>query len=140
MISNLALGKAGELRVASELLLRGIDVYLSIVDSGVDLRLGDGKRVQVKTAHRTKISGGKDYWKCQHYVFSFKSWRKVGKHYESHPLQDVDYVILWAIEDDDFFIVPAGEIRGSYSIHITPTSTKQQSKYMVFKDAWDSLK
>lgn len=136
-IRSIALGKAGELRVASELLLRGNDVYFNSADSGVDLILGSGKKIQVKVAYSSAV---KDYWECRRYVFSFKSWRKVDKHYEPHNLAGVDYVILWAINDNVFFVIPAEKIRGRLAVSLNPISTKQQSEYMLFKDKWDSLK
>jgi hypothetical protein len=140
MKDNLMLGRAGELRVASELLLRGIEVYLNTsADSGVDLILSNSKKVQVKTARLT--TNRQPTWRS--YCWSFKSWRRVEKHYESHSLKDVDYVILWAVDDDVFFIIPADEVRGSYSIRLNPGSSypsKKVSNHMRFKDAWDSLK
>ena len=140
MKNNIALGKAGEFRVASELLLRGHEVFLATADSGVDLILGNGKRVQVKVSHLHLVDGHNPKWKARRYVFSFKSWRKKGKVYEPHKLEDVDYVILWAKNDDIFLIVPAEEVRGNYTIRFVPDSKRLQSKYIGFKDQWDSLK
>jgi len=138
MLSNLALGKAGELRVASELLLRGHDVFLTIVDSGADLILGNGKRIQVKAANRTKFKAEKKYL-CSRYSFSFKSWKRTTNHYESHKLESVDYIILWTVNDDAFFIIPANEVRGKYSVRLT-LGPKDHSKYLAFRDNWDALK
>ena len=137
MLKNLALGKAGELRVASELLIRGYEVFRTEVDSGVDLVLGNGKRIQVKTSHAVKNPGMAGY---SQYVFSFKSWRRNKKGYEAHLLTDVDFVILWAIEDNFFFIVPTEVVRGKYSIVLGFQRKREWSKYLAFRDNWEALK
>ena len=135
MLTNLAIGRAGDLRVASELLLRGCDVYLTLVDSGSDLVLGNGKRIQVKTARRHYFQQGRQY---SRYTFSFKSWQKKENHYKRHALENVDFVILWAVEDNTFFIIPADKIRGKYSISFA-LGRQSESGYLAFKDKWDSL-
>ncbi len=141
MLKNVALGRAGELRVASELLLREYEVFLTLVDSGADLILSNGKRIQVKTSHKVKKPGLEEY---SHYVFTFKSWRQKKGKYEAHQLADIDFVILWAIEDDFFFIIPAELVRGKYSIqlgcHLGYHRKRGWSKYLAFKDNWESLK
>ena len=139
MQNNISLGKAGEFRVASELLLRGHEVYLATADSGVDLILGNGKRLQVKVAQLRLRDRNNPKWQCRMYTFSFKSWRRQGKHYAPHNLEGVDYIILWAKDDNVFLVIPADRVRGKYSIRFNPASRKQQSEYMLFKDRWDSL-
>ena len=129
------LGKAGELRVASELLLRGMDVSLSLVDSGVDLILTNGKRLQVKSARMIK-RGKKRY----RYVFNFRTWKKQvdgDRKKEAHKLENVDFVILWAVDDDLFFIIPVETIRGKTSININ--ARNKDNKFMVFKNNWSVL-
>ena len=138
MLTNLAIGKAGDLRVASELLLRGCDVFLTIVDSGSDLVLGNGKRIQVKTARRHYFTQKGEY-QCSRYTFSFKAWQRNEKHYKCHALENVDFVILWAVEDDVFFIIPAEKVRGKYSVSLA-LGRQNNSIYLAFKDKWDSLK
>src|SRR5258708_36336074 len=44
------IGKAGEFSVASQLFMRGMNVFLPAVDNGVDLMAENGCRIQVKTA------------------------------------------------------------------------------------------
>jgi len=136
MKGNIALGKAAEMRVASELLLRGYEVFLPSVDSGADLILGDGKKLQVKAARKTSTNKHRGY---RDYVFTFKRWkRKVGS-YEPHSLENVDYVILWAVEDDAFFIIPSNVIRGRFSVKLG-LNKRNWSRYMPFKDKWETLK
>lgn len=133
MVGNLALGKAGELRVASELLLRGYEVFETVVDSGIDLILANGKRIQIKSATRTKSY--KNYTK---YTFSFKSWRKQKKTYEPHNLEGIDFIILWAIDDNDFFVIPATQIRGKYSVTLT-CHEKEWSRFAKYRNRWNLL-
>ena len=135
MLKNLALGRAAELRVASELLLMGNEVFLTMVDSGADLVLGNGKRIQVKAAHRV-VKGKRDY---ADYTFSFKSWRRQQGKYEAHKLESIDFIVLWAVDDNRFFVVPSQEIRGQYSVQIG-LRRRAWSKYMAYEGKWELLK
>jgi len=126
--NNLALGKAGELRVASELLLRGYEIFLTVTDTGVDLILGNGKRLQVKTARTNKYGG---------YMFSLKAWRKAGEPPKFQPFTDVDYLICWTVNDNTFFIIPTPLIIGRISICINPNSARSQ--FTEFKNNWEAL-
>lgn len=133
MTRNLSIGKAGELRVASELLIRGFEVHLSLVDFGSDLLLSDGTRIQVKTAHNIKNKS----INYTAYTFTFKKWKPKTGRSKPHGLKDVDFIILWGIDNDLFFIVPAEIIRGKYSVRIT--NYGKNSKYLIYKDNWDLL-
>lgn len=134
MTTNLSIGKAGELRVASELLIRGFEVHLSLVDYGSDLLLSDGTRIQVKAAHNLSHN----YWKYKAYTFSFKKWKNKNGHFKPHALKDIDFIILWGIDDDLFFIIPAKVIRGKYSVRVSTSSKRNQ--YSIYKDKWEILK
>ena len=127
-LNKLSLGKAGELRVASELLLRGHEIFLTVTDTGVDLILGDGKRLQVKTARVNKY---------ERYRFSLEAWRKKGNPPKAQPFTDIDYFICWAVNDGSFFIIPTPHIIGKIAIDINPNSTRSQ--FMVFKNNWEVL-
>lgn len=51
-------GKEGEFKVIGELLRRGFDIYLPVVDTGIDCIVktkSDFKEIQIKT--RAKVSG-----------------------------------------------------------------------------------
>ena len=115
---TLLLGKAGELRVASELLLRGIDASLPLADTGIDLILTSGKRIQVKCSRERGCERGRHF-----YVFNFREGLKRGEKKRGkcrpHKLENVDFIILWAIDHDSFFIIPAEEVRGKQSVTIT---------------------
>ena len=77
-IGNNELGKAGEYRVAAELLLRGHSIYMPSVDNGVDLVIDDGVTIQIKC-------GQKQPRKCKGYsynIYNFgfhKSYSKSAK-------------------------------------------------------------
>ena len=137
---NLAIGKAGELRVASELLLRGIDVYLPCGDFGIDLILQNGLKIQVKTANKSR------HGKYQYYTFNFHSWRKVGKHYIPHNLEDIDFIVLWLLGTERFFIIPASQIRGKYSVRLGQVRSdyvkehnRKESQYLKYENKWELL-
>lgn len=99
------IGKAGEHMVAGHLLLREIPVSFPEVDTGVDIIAGNGIRVQVKSSHsRVERTNG--------YMFTMsartpknghKQYRL--KHREYHSF--VDFMILWGIEDNRFWVIPA---------------------------------
>ena len=134
MYNNIAVGKAVELRVASELLLRGFEVYLTTADSGVDLILGNGKKIQVKGSHQSTFDS-----RQPRYTFSFKAWHKKTKCYSAHELEGVDFLILWGIEDNIFFIVPAELVRGKYSVRLNPNSERSQSILLPYREKWELL-
>lgn len=105
---NIAKGQQGVHRVVSELIGRGHEPYLPVMDSGIDILLGTGVRLQVKTTQRTSR-----HWRTEG-RFSFtltKAQRIVQRKYtpcSSRTFSDeVDFVILHAVEANRFWIVPA---------------------------------
>ncbi len=111
------IGQAGVYRVASELLFRGHVPYLPSVDTGVDILLDNGLRLQVKARH---LQSHPAYPEGA-YPFSMKEnnfgskkrdWTKV-----------CDFLIFWGINENRYFIVPASE--ASHNFWIRPmASTK----------------
>lgn len=147
MNESMRTGKAGELRVMSELLLRDFLPSLMLEISEADIILTNNIRIQVKSSHLNSFLGDVN----NRYYFSFKSWKrnKEGiRKQEKHKLENVDFIILWAIEENSFFIIPAEVVRKkkSYVIGYTPfPKRKYNSKYnrnwlMQYKNKWDSLK
>jgi len=138
------IGKAAELRVASELLFHGFVPSLTLENSEIDIILTNGIRIQVKGSTLTTWKGA-----APRYVFNFKGWKRDEngvRRFEKHNLKNIDFVILWAIEDNLFFIFPVGEIRKrySYSIGFTPrTRTKRRGKncdlFMKYENKWNLL-
>jgi len=129
MIGN-KLGLAGEFRVMSELLLRGHNLAKSYLEEGADIILENGLRIEVKSGHRCHYQG--KYRKKGNYNFTFKG----GARKTPQNLDGCDFVILWCIDDECFFIIPVGEISAS-CIGICNISPK--FKYYSYKDNWDLL-
>lgn len=130
------IGLAGELRVMSELLLRGHNPAKSYLEEGADLVLENGLRVEVKTGHfrpRGKGTVGM-------YQFTLKG----GGRRRPQNLSACDYLILWCLEDDCFFIVPTSIlIESQRVIGITKLVGGKgkygAGKYLTYQDRWEQL-
>lgn len=97
-------GKAGEYAVASQLLARGVTVHFPVVDSGVDLIVGDSVRIQVKTSRKTE-------YRASGYAFTLGN-KRIGKYeqkakYIRHYVGKVDFLILVGLDESRFWIVPS---------------------------------
>lgn len=119
-------GAAGVHRVASELLLRGMLPKFPAVDCGWDLEADGGVRLQVKCAHLSKtLSNGKKAFPEGSYTFHF-SRRPTVRHNEVHrrtpPLfsEICEFVILWGIEQNRFWIVPSHILDNVSTILVGP--------------------
>jgi len=122
------LAAAGEHRVASELLVRGLNVGMFFVDDGTDLITETGLRIQVKAARKAP---NRDY-----YSFSCQTWKKrkgVATEIPSPLL--VDYLILWAVDDDIFFVIPANIVRGVTGFLMGV----KNSKYAKYRNDWQQI-
>lgn len=129
-VTGTELGMAGELRVASELLLRGHRPSLSLVDTGVDIVTDRGLRIQVKTASRG-ASGD--------YNFNISRWDKRAP----HALENVDVLVLWAADTDSFWIVPCDVIRRKRNIRVRLNARPYRSRNWnrdKYLNAWEVLK
>jgi hypothetical protein len=133
------IGKAGELRVASELLLRGFQPSLTLEINEVDIILNTGIKIQVKSSHITE----KGY-----YTFSFKGWKRDSRNnrkQEKHQLTNTDFVILFAINENSFFIIPADKIRErfAYTLNYHPDGKRRGVNWELLtthKNQWDLLR
>jgi hypothetical protein len=117
-IPNIELGKAGELRVASELILRGFNPALVLVDNGCDIVLESGIRIQVKTC--ATLSRNKTYnRKNKRYIFSLARGNSKKKY-----TNEADYFICWCVPEDWFQVIPAKEAikRNCWSMYEKPNS------------------
>lgn len=150
-----ATGIAGELRVRSELMLRGLWPAVFDFDNGTDIILHNGKRLGVKTATRPSLSKNDYSWR---YSFSVRvpQVRNSGegmyqKKYMKRDYADfVDFWIFWCIEDEVFYIIPNGEIGQKISIVISTPKEKRTyqrhrdykslSKYEKYKNNWEQLR
>jgi len=149
------IGKAGELRVRSELMLRDIIAGHYDIDMGTDVMLMNGKKIGVKTSLKP-IYSKKDY--SYRYTFSIRApqVRNIGeglyrkKYMKKDYVGFVDYWIFWCVEHNDFYIIPNKEVGQKISFCIpTPDSKriykrhneyKSLSKYEKYKNNWDQLK
>jgi hypothetical protein len=131
-------GRAGELRVASELFLRGFHPSLSLDNDEVDLILDNGLRIQVKTASLNEQGS---------FVFNFKGWKRIGDERKQvrHELKKVDFIILWGIDEDLFLIFPKTELQNRMAITVPGTGPKRNRgrgigrRYLFYKNQWDLL-
>ena len=149
------LGMAGELRVRSELLRRGIGCGKLDFDGGTDIILENGKKIGVKTSEKP-INDKKNYsWK---YSFSIRAPQvreaKDGLYTKKFIRRDytglVDYWVFWCIQDDKFYIIPNSEIGQKISITIpTPEHLRKYnshgefrstSRFEKYKNNWEQLR
>jgi|SRR5262245_23835529 len=117
-------GQAGVWRVASELALRGFHPHFPGVDFGYDILLDHGIRVQVKCAHLrvtgSVYSGQGAYW--------FKFWKQpilsatnVIRHRRTRVFSETsDFVVLWGIEQNRFWIVPSPFVDNKQLVVVGP--------------------
>ena len=114
-----ATGKAGEYRVASELILRGCVPAFPAIDLGCDLMIDHGVRIQVKSMHLTKC--GRRV--IPHYYFT-PSIRRVTDKKQYVILKDrkmsdeCDFVVAWGINENRFWIIPAHLLDGKMSVSL----------------------
>lgn len=131
-VSSRGIGMAGELRIMSELLLRGFNPAKSYLDNGVDLILESGCKIQIKVSRKVLYSKCKREHPTYKYHFTFQSWKNKAP-------QDlgVDIIILWAIEDNIFFVIPALDIAGISGLSFVPSYKKH--KLQKYIDNWGIL-
>ena len=129
-LTSNAVGTAGELRVMSELLLRGFNPAKSYLDNGVDIILEDGRRIQVKTAMKQSER------KNGHLAYNFSLehlWHKE----KAELSKTVDFLICVVPAENLFFIIPT---RDWHPLHALFISVNGRSKYNKFRNNWQLLK
>lgn len=148
------IGRAGELRVRSELMLLRIRAGQFDQDGGTDIFLENGKKIGVKTSLKP-IYSKKDY--SYRYTFSIRvpQLRIIGNglYRRKYTKKDysgfIDYWIFWCVEHNIFYIIPNEEITQKISFCIpTPDNERiykrvakiSQSKYEKYKNNWNQLK
>lgn len=134
------IGKAAELRVRSELLLKGYKPAAADFDNGTDIILVDsGKTIQVKASLKPIYSKKNYSWR---YSFTIKAAQfrssKNGLYSRklTRRIYEVDYFIFWCIEHNIFYIIPPKEIGEKVSFCISSKGRKFNSKYEKFKNNW----
>lgn len=150
----LRVGQAGVYRILSELMLRGMNAYLPVVDVGVDLILENNLRIQIKAANlRTQtMKNRKDKVPYEYgpaYFWSLNSSQLGAKHkYVKRPNKyssQVDYMVLWGIDEDRFWIIPskildeAGIIALFPKDHNKTLKSRRNKEIYTYEDRWDLI-
>jgi hypothetical protein len=122
MAPRLAQGQAGVYTVAGQLLLRGINPGFPAVDCGADIITDWGTRIQVKCAYRHASMWGGSY----HFALSSGlTMYTAGNGYKKGPLSEkgprifsneCDFFVLWGINDNRFWILPAAMLDGKSGV------------------------
>lgn len=115
---NVTIGKAGEYRVAAELLLRHENVFLPVNDIGIDILTAKGARIQVKCSHKRPAFGT----------------HPARNQFTVKRIRETDFVVLWAIEDNEFYIIPWHLLAKLNAVTVAPSS-----KWNEFKGRWDLI-
>lgn len=138
-ITTGAVGLAGELRVMSELLLRGHNPAKSYLNEGPDLVLENGYRVEVKTARRKVKKATPRQRAVDVYRFSCSDTRERRGQW-SGSLKGCAFVVLWCIEDDVFYVVPIRKILDYHlRFELTDVSSTARHHFAACRDAWHLL-
>ena len=131
-MNNQQIGIAGELRVMSELILKGYNPAKSYIDDGIDIILQDGIKIQVKTS----IRKAKENSKTLGYRFQV---RKGNLKKVVDPSTYVDFLICWGVADNIFWIIPAKNIGKRSCIHITYPKIYKKTIWEKYQDRWNFL-
>jgi len=139
------LGQAGELAVMSQIMARGVNVAQYQVDNGIDIITETGIKIQVKSSRkrRDKQSG----YSYMMYNFQTK-WKRISNYSSpnksktitlSRSFDNVDFLVLWCVEDNAFFIIPSSEVpKWGIMIYesVINNPNSQSNKYIKYLDNW----
>jgi len=128
-MDNIATGVAAELRIMSELVIRGFNPAKSYMDKGVDLILENGKKIQIKSANPQRSQQGR----LNRCTFSLGR----GNNKKKDGYKFVDYYIFWAIGSKDFWVISAHVLKNKSCFTIPK---RVSSKYYIYKNNWEQLK
>lgn len=125
-------GQAGVWRVASMLALRGMNPLFPGVDHGYDLMIGKGVRIQVKSTH--KRFDHLVYQKTGAYHFHLRRSayargnNTLVKNAPRIFSESSDFVVLWGIDEDRFWVVPSSEVDGVSLVLVGPTEKQKPDR------------
>lgn len=125
--------------MASELLLRNFNPSFPSVDCGVDVLVDGGIRIQVKCGHlRYSLADSVQAYKNGAYWFKLQatahyvSGNNNIRHREKPQFSSFcDFVVLWGIEDNRFWVVPAALMDGRTLVVLGPTDIHGGSHIQV---------
>lgn len=125
-------GQAGVWQVASQLALRGLNPYFPGVDLGCDLLVEGRIRLQVKAAslrkHERVYPEGAyhfKFWQAAIVTGSNTIRRRGQRDYSTC----VDYVVLWGVDENRFWIVPASLLAHTSGIVVGPRGFYQRQDF-----------
>lgn len=146
-------GQAAVYQVASQLMIRGINVSFPALDEGVDLHLDNGLRVQIKSAKITYKNEG--YQRSGAYGFGLRrgAWDSTTKSYKRTNFRSysevADFFVLWGIDENRFFIVPTSHPGKAIWFTRRGSVSKSKNKALFdvisaerlsqYEDRWDLL-
>ena len=116
---NHGVGKAGEYRVASELMMRGHAVYFPAIDLGADLLIENGIRIQVKSCHLVKRNTQVAYFFNPSYRIIMDKMKQISMK-DRKMSDEADFVIVWGIDENRFWVIPAELLDGKNSVSLGP--------------------
>lgn len=127
-LGTTAQGQAGVYRVASELIVRGhVPYFPAVDDAGVDLIADGSVRIQVKTTMRPTVAkrSATRQWPEGTLIFSLSQTQNVigqmRRKCAARKFTDYcDIVVLWAIEPNRFWIVPAHLLNNRHTFSMCP--------------------
>lgn len=128
--NGMYIGKAGEYRVYSELLLKEYNPAFRAIDDGVDIVLENGITLQIKTISKVNH-------RERGYMVGLTTARyRKGKPTERISKLTADFLITWLIDIDEFYIIPEEVVRGKSSICLN----LEKSTYNNYKNNWKILR
>jgi hypothetical protein len=149
-------GQAAVWQVASQLALRGHNVLFPGLDTGYDLQLENGLRLQIKSATITYKNEG--YQRSGAYGFGLRrgAWDRKSKSYTRNkhenfrPYSEVaHYFVLWGVDENRFFILPTSHKakaiwftrRGAVSKSMNKVlfDRLMEERRVQYEDRWDLL-
>jgi hypothetical protein len=123
--------KAAEFRFVSEVLLRDIQASFVAVDRGIDVIVGQGINVQVKSSLESAY--GQSTW-----TTSQRRWSAADLSYTDRreSPEEPDVYALWAINDDLWFIVPSLVQKTTGKGNVLWINSKKPSSISPFEEHW----
>src|ERR1700690_2474431 len=128
-------GRAGELQVASQLLLREHNSSFPEVDTGYDVKAESGCRIQVKSAHLTQREATLKTYGEPVYTFHFQRDKAVISGVKNAKMrakkmfvEHCDVVVFWGIDTNRFWIVPAPVVEEIQIVVLGPTHLRTYAK------------
>ncbi len=137
--ARIRLGSAGELVIASELMLRGWGVYNQMIPDNSDpfdiIASKGGKllRIQVKTTGQLQCSG-----RMPKYVIGCRKRDGNGGHTKL-TRKDCDYLVAYVYERGWILIVPVEALRSqTFGVYLRKDGSAA-GKYVKYLNAWELL-